>query len=68
MLINCIVAILYIVKPWFDSNAKRWSWFVNEPLLGFGDKTASEIICEQGLRGVDAVFDFITTKNLGAFE
>lgn len=65
---DSIIGIIHSVSPWFDSDYKSWTWFISEPIISFGNKTPAQIVKERGHIGVDAVRDYIASKNLGAFE
>lgn len=61
-------AILQRVSPWFDSHHQAWAWYIGQPIAGFGNLTPSEMVKKFGDTGVEAVNDFITSKELGGFE
>ncbi|MGR5176335.1 hypothetical protein ACPV4B_02995 [Vibrio parahaemolyticus] len=61
-------AILRRVQPWFSSEQAAWSWFIGEPIASFGRLTPSEIIKQYKSDGVEAINDYITAKEMGAFE
>lgn len=63
-----IKAILRRVNPWFDSYHQAWAWYIGQPIAGLGNLTPSEAIKKFGDKGVTAVNDYITSKELGGFE
>lgn len=64
---NDIFAILSKVRPWFDSSFEGWSWYISQPIPSFGNITAAEVV-KKYARGVEAVNDYIVTKEFGGFE
>lgn len=65
---NSIIGIIHSVRPWFDSDFQSWAWYISEPIISLGNKTPAQIVKELGPAGVDAIRDYIASKNLGAFE
>ena len=61
-------AILRRVRPWFSSDQATWAWFIGEPITSFGRLTPSEVIKQFHEKGVEALNDYITAKEMGGFE
>ncbi len=61
-------ALLRRVRPWFHSNLAAWAWYIGEPLPSFGNLTPSEIIKQYHEKGIEALNDYITSKEMGGFE
>ncbi|MFQ3250594.1 MAG: hypothetical protein ACI9O6_002433 [Glaciecola sp.] len=56
------------VMHWFDCDYQCWIWYLSKPLTSFNNQTAVDIVRDHGERGVEALDNFITSKNLGRFE
>ncbi len=56
------------VRPWFSCNLETWNWFINEPLIPFGNLTPSAVINEYGEDGIEALIEFIFAKEMGGFD
>lgn len=63
-----VKAILQRVTPWFESEHQAWAWYIGQPITGLGNLTPSETIRKYGDKGVEAVNNYITSKELGGFE
>jgi len=63
-----ILSIFDQLQVWFDSPSEAWHWFTQEKIRGFGALTASEVVVQNSQDGVNAVLDYIESKNLGGFE
>lgn len=61
-------AILRRVRPWFNSDQAAWAWFIGEPLISFGNLTPSEIIKLHHEKGIEALNDWITEREMGGFQ
>jgi hypothetical protein len=65
---NDIYTILNNTRPWFDSKYESWAWYISQPILGFGNITAAEVVKQHSESGVKAIIDYIASKELAAFE
>lgn len=63
-----VKSIMSRTRRWFDTDLQAWAWFTGQPLTSLGNLTASEVINLYGDKGVDAIQDYITAKELGGFE
>ena len=61
-------ALLRRVQPWFDSELQAWAWYTGQPIGSFGNLTPSEVVKQYGEKGIDALQDYITSKEMGAYE
>lgn len=57
-----------IVGTWFDTPTEVWGWFTSQPLIGFNDKTPAEVVRLDGDEGMEALKQFVKSKELGGFE
>lgn len=62
---NEIAAALSNAGYWFDSSSECFNWYKNKLISSFGGLTAAEVVEQEG---VDALNDYIISKNEGAFE
>lgn len=63
-----VAAILRRVQHWFDSELQAWAWYIGQPIVGFGNLTAAEVVKQYGEKGVMAVQDYISGKESGGYE
>lgn len=56
------------VGDWFDSPTEVWEWFTSQPLIGFNGKTPAEVVRLSGVEGMEALKQFVKSKELGGFE
>ncbi|TPE54313.1 hypothetical protein FJM67_05040 [Maribrevibacterium harenarium] len=61
-------ALLRRVRPWFNSDQAAWAWYIGEPLVAFGRLTPAEIIKIHHEKGIEALNDWITERELGGFQ
>jgi len=61
-------SLLNRVRPWFRSDLACWTWFISEPLPSFGRLPALEVVKQYPEKGIEALHDFITARDMGGFE
>lgn len=63
-----IHALLRRVRPWFSSDQAAWAWYIGEPLTSLGRLTPSEVVKQYKDAGIEALNDYVTSKEMGGFE
>jgi len=61
-------SLLNRVRPWFRSDMATWTWFISEPLASFGRLPPIEVLKQYPDKGVEALHDYITARDMGSFE
>lgn len=61
-------ALLRRVRPWFNSDASAWAWYIGEPLDAFGRLTPAEVVKRYGDNGIESINDWISEREMGGFQ
>lgn len=56
------------VGTWFDTPIETWEWLTSQPMIGFNGKTPAEVVRLGGVEGIEALKQFVKSKELGGFE
>ncbi|MDT0581502.1 hypothetical protein [Brumicola blandensis] len=65
---DAILSLFAMLETWFDSPKDAWEWYTEQPLIGFGNLTSSEVVIQNQDKGAFAVIEYIKSKNIGSFE
>ncbi len=60
--------LLCRVRPWFNSDLATWEWFIGESLVPFGGLTPSEVVKSHHDKGVEALNEWVDSRELGGFQ
>jgi len=63
-----VQSILTRVGAWFDTPQQAWAWYTGKPIASFDNLTPAELVKIYGEKGITAIQDYISAKELGGYE